>query len=124
MMKRTALFSVTFLFLLSMCGCVRVSAPEPCGPLPSADQLRWQDMEIATCFQLPSIGCSYGYGTPEELDNATLRISGIHELPEAVEAGTRKKITHTLRSLGFAYVALDLDGYRQGSMNETLSENR
>ena len=47
---------------------------------------RRQDMEIATCFQLPSIGCSYGYGTPEELDNATLRISGIHELPEAVEA--------------------------------------
>ena len=45
-------------------------------------------------------------------------------LPEAVEAGTRKKITHTLRSLGFAYVALDLDGYRQGSMNETLGENR
>ena len=28
----------------------------------------------------------------------------------------------TLVIVGFAYVALDLEGYRTGSMNETLSE--
>ena len=26
-----------------------------------------------------------------------------------------------LKAAGFAYVALDLEGYRQGSLNETLS---
>ncbi len=78
MMKRTALFSVTFLFLLSMCGCVRVSAPEPCGPLPSADQLRWQDMEMYAFIHYSMntyTDQEWGYGNedlrlfnPEDLD--------------------------------------------------------
>jgi uncharacterized protein len=32
----------------------------------------------------------------------------------------RKKISAKLRSLGFTYVSIDLDGYRSGSMNEVL----
>lgn len=32
----------------------------------------------------------------------------------------RQEITHRLQQLGFAYVTLDLLGYRTGSMNETL----
>jgi uncharacterized protein len=34
---------------------------------------------------------------------------------------TADKIVHHLKSLGYAYVTLDLEGYRTGSMNETLS---
>ena len=34
----------------------------------------------------------------------------------------RDKIQLKLTSLGFAYVSLDLRGYRTGSMNEELSE--
>lgn len=33
---------------------------------------RYQDMEIARIHGLKSIGCAYGYGTREELQNATL----------------------------------------------------
>ena len=34
----------------------------------------------------------------------------------------REPVTQTLRGLGFAYAALDLTGYRTGSMNETLEK--
>lgn len=44
--------------------------------------------------------------------------------PEDIEAfmskGHYEKVAHKLRELGFAYVTLDLEGYRQGSLNETL----
>jgi uncharacterized protein len=48
---------------------------------------------------------------------------------EADEAGfallvnpeSRKKIHAAFKEIGFTYVALDLLGYRTGSMNETLS---
>lgn len=35
---------------------------------------------------------------------------------------TRKEIYKQLKTIGFTYVALDLNGYRIGSMNETLTE--
>ena len=38
-----------------------------------------------------------------------------------LEESMRKKINDKLRDLGFTYVALDLIGYRTGSMNETLN---
>jgi uncharacterized protein len=42
------------------------------------------------------------------------------ELPRALEPGMAAAIAKALRAVGFAYVALDLEGYRQGSLNETL----
>ena len=42
------------------------------------------------------------------------------DIPKAVEQ--REKIHAALKGFGFAYVALDLLGYRTGSMNETLAE--
>lgn len=42
------------------------------------------------------------------------------ELARAVEPGFRRELTKTFRALGFRYVALDLEGYRTGSMNEVL----
>ena len=35
---------------------------------------------------------------------------------------TRTKITEKFRTLGFSYVTLDLQGFRSGSMNETLGK--
>ena len=39
------------------------------------------------------------------------------------EQGAREAVVAGLKALGFAYVAVDLAGYRTGSMNETLAEN-
>ncbi|HCC34763.1 MAG TPA: ATP-dependent sacrificial sulfur transferase LarE [Ruminococcaceae bacterium] len=36
----------------------------------------------------------------------------------------REKIYTTFKQIGFAYVALDLLGYRTGSMNETINQNQ
>ncbi|MCC8100838.1 MAG: ATP-dependent sacrificial sulfur transferase LarE [Clostridiales bacterium] len=55
------------------------------------------------------------------------RIARIEVLPQDFEKmmdeKLRERIYAQLRSIGFSYVALDLKGYRTGSMNETLSEN-
>ena len=40
------------------------------------------------------------------------------DIPKAIEQ--REKIHAALKGFGFSYVALDLQGYRTGSMNETL----
>jgi uncharacterized protein len=44
------------------------------------------------------------------------------DLPAAVLPETRARIIAALRAAGYQYIALDLDGYRTGSMNETLRE--
>ena len=46
----------------------------------------------------------------------------IEEIPRLVEGHTRKLVYETLKLLGFTYVALDLGGYRTGSMNEVLTK--
>ena len=42
------------------------------------------------------------------------------DVSKLASPGTRITITKKLRSLGFTYVALDLEGYRMGSLNEVL----
>jgi uncharacterized protein len=42
------------------------------------------------------------------------------ELPRAFERSMAAAIAAQMKTAGFAYVALDLEGYRQGSLNETL----
>lgn len=44
------------------------------------------------------------------------------ELGEIVKIEMREKITQKFKEFGFAYVTLDLEGYRTGSMNETLTK--
>ncbi len=44
------------------------------------------------------------------------------EIRRIAENGIREKISARFKEYGFAYVALDLDGYRTGSMNETLPD--
>lgn len=53
------------------------------------------------------------------------RMARIEALPEDIEGlaeeKTRKVIAEGFKKIGFSYVTLDLQGYRTGSMNETLS---
>lgn len=42
------------------------------------------------------------------------------EMPRAMSTEVAASISASLKAAGFTYVALDLDGYRQGSLNESL----
>ncbi len=46
------------------------------------------------------------------------------EFPILMQEETRLRIYSRLKEFGFAYVALDLGGYRTGSMNETLTKEK
>ncbi len=43
------------------------------------------------------------------------------DMKALTDPSVRERVVAKLKSLGFAYVALDLEGYRTGSMNEVLS---
>ncbi len=43
--------------------------------------------------------------------------------PKLLDPETRETIQQQFKKLGFIYVTVDLQGYRTGSMNETLSKN-
>lgn len=42
------------------------------------------------------------------------------DMPILLEAQTRRRLISYFKELGYAYVTVDLEGYRTGSMNETL----
>lgn len=46
------------------------------------------------------------------------------EMPRAFSPEMSAAISERLKSAGFTYVTLDLQGYRQGSLNETLAPSR
>jgi uncharacterized protein len=95
----------------------------------------------------PCLSSRFPYGTritPERLTRvaeaeAALRAYGFRELrvrfhdhvarlevpvadmPRLLEPGVREQVVSRLRSLGFTWVALDLQGFRSGSLNETLT---
>jgi uncharacterized protein len=43
------------------------------------------------------------------------------ELPRLIEPATRAEIIKELKTLGFLYITVDLQGFRSGSLNESLS---
>jgi uncharacterized protein len=43
------------------------------------------------------------------------------EMEMAMNLDMARKFTAIFKKLGFQYVALDLEGYRQGSLNEVLN---
>jgi uncharacterized protein len=47
----------------------------------------------------------------------------LEELPRLMEPEIRQQITERLREAGFHYVAVDLEGYRRGSLNESARES-
>jgi pyridinium-3,5-biscarboxylic acid mononucleotide sulfurtransferase len=61
-----------------------------------------------------------GFGVLRVRDHGDL--ARIELEPDEIEraAGLRSEITVALRALGFKYVTLDLEGFRSGSLNETL----
>lgn len=46
---------------------------------------RFHDMETAAKNNLRSIGCAYGYGSPEELASADIIINSVEEIPAAAD---------------------------------------
>lgn len=50
---------------------------------------RFHDMETASLNGLRSVGCAYGYGSPEELSTADIIVRSVTEIPGAVEKLTR-----------------------------------
>jgi len=44
------------------------------------------------------------------------------EMPRALTLEMARRFTEIFKALGFRYVTLDLEGYRQGSLNEVLSD--
>jgi uncharacterized protein len=52
---------------------------------------------------------------------ARIEIPNDH-MDRLLEPAVRRKVSNRLKRIGFTYVALDLEGYRSGSMNETLGE--
>ncbi len=46
---------------------------------------RYLDLETAWKHDLKSVGCTYGYCEPHELDKATVLISDVSQLPDAVK---------------------------------------
>jgi uncharacterized protein len=46
------------------------------------------------------------------------------DMPMFLDEKISKKIMEKFKALGYAYVTLDLQGYRMGSMNEPLKETR
>lgn len=46
---------------------------------------RFHDLEVAEKTGIPFIGCSYGFGTAEELESATVHVASPEEIPCAVE---------------------------------------
>jgi pyridinium-3,5-biscarboxylic acid mononucleotide sulfurtransferase len=45
------------------------------------------------------------------------------DLPRILEEPNRRRIVSRLKELGYAYVTIDLEGFRSGSMNETLDSS-
>jgi uncharacterized protein len=56
-------------------------------------------------------------------DLARIEVPG-GEIPRLASGALRSKVVAKMKALGFRYVTVDLEGYRSGSMNETLPAAR
>ena len=45
---------------------------------------RFHDMELAVRHRLFCVGCAYGYGTPEELEEADVIVEDVREIPAVI----------------------------------------
>lgn len=66
----------------------------------------------------------HGLGYSQVRVRMTDRAARIELLPADIPSAVmrRTQIAERLRELGFSYISLDLEGYRTGSMNETIAE--
>lgn len=49
---------------------------------------------------------------------------GAEEFPKMLEGNFHTQVNEKLKQIGFAYVTLDMGGYRMGSMNDKISKNK
>lgn len=56
-------------------------------------------------------------------DTARIEIPS-SDIPKITEEITRQKIVDKFKQIGFKYISLDLQGFRSGSLNETLTEKQ
>jgi len=71
----------------------------------------------------PSFAClssRFPYHSKITITIARLEL-GKKEMQFLRESGLRNQIVQYFKSIGYKYIALDLEGYRTGSMNETLT---
>jgi uncharacterized protein len=54
-------------------------------------------------------------------ETARIELSA-EDFPRLLDEALRKEIVNAFKAFGFTYVCLDLEGYRTGSMNETLPD--
>lgn len=54
-------------------------------------------------------------------DMARIELANGEDMARALSDACRKRLVQGMKSAGFAYVSLDLEGYRQGSMNAPLA---
>jgi uncharacterized protein len=69
---------------------------------------------------------SLGFGAIRLRHHGTLARIEVpeREIGKLLRGGVRKKVVARMKALGFAYVTFDLEGYRSGSLNETLPRTR
>jgi uncharacterized protein len=48
----------------------------------------------------------------------------VAELPRLLAEGLREQVVREVKAAGYRYVTLDLQGYRMGSMNEKLADQK
>ena len=105
----------------------------PAWNLPSAACLssRFAYGETITAQKLERVGAAEEYLHGLGLDQLRVRIHGAggelarievapDDIERVAEPATRNRVVERLRALGFAYVSLDLAGFRSGAMNEVL----
>ncbi len=46
------------------------------------------------------------------------------DLPKLLKKRVRDRITRSLKKIGYVYITADLEGYRSGSLNETMTKGR
>ncbi len=56
-------------------------------------------------------------------DVARIELAGPDDMARALADHHRRRLVEGLQSIGFRYVALDMEGYRQGSLNAALSDD-
>ena len=84
--------------------------------------------ETITLEKLAMIEEAEEFLSMKGFDGVRIRLHGLmarievqpKDITRLASPGTRTSITRRLRSLGFTYVSLDLEGYRTGSMDEVL----
>ena len=65
------------------------------------------------------LGVTSGNGAPRKAHLARIEV-GVSELPRLLKDGTSVRVADALRTIGYAHVTLDMQGYRRGSTNEGI----